>query len=352
MNRTTTTFIQRCVPAAVAAWAIAPTLALAQVTLSGFVDLNVEIAKSGGGTQRSLVSGGLNTSRLQFKSVEDLGGGLKATAVHELTFRADSGQAGSPRHTYVALGSKDWGEISAGRRDLPSAEMYGYIDPTFSGDYSPISNTLLYFAPWRESNGFFYTTPRIGNVQGRIATTLGRGDGSKDARVTSVAVDYWGGDLYLMAALDQQYRREIGNPSNMRRSRDAYLGGVYSMGSLDLTFLYHRYSGYYAYPPYVGFASKGHDVQIGARYEIDAKNKVFASLVRKSDALDDDLSDATSWVVGYQHVLSKRTDVYGVIGAVNHARDSDLRFPVSFNHPTPQSGDNPRGVQVGIRHKF
>lgn len=336
--------------AALATLAGAP--ALAQVNLSGVIDINYDISRSESGKRQTMGSGGLSTSRVQIKSVEDLGQGLSVTGVHEIGFRANSGELGSARHSYVQLASKRWGEFSMGRRDLPSAEMYGYIDPTFSGDYSPISNTLLYFAPWRESNGFFYTTPRIGNVQGRIATTLGRGDGSKDARVTSVAVDYWGGDLYLMAALDQQYRREIGNPSNMRRSRDAYLGGVYSMGSLDLTFLYHRYSGYYAYPPYVGFASKGHDVQIGARYEIDAKNKVFASLVRKSDALDDDLSDATSWVVGYQHVLSKRTDVYGVIGAVNHARDSDLRFPVSFNHPTPQSGDNPRGVQVGIRHKF
>lgn len=351
MNRKNTT-IARCVPAAIAAWAIAPTLALAQVTLSGFVDLNLEIAKSGGGTQRSLVSGGLNTSRLQFKSVEDLGGGLKATAVHELTFRADSGQAGSPRHTYVALGSKEWGELSAGRRDLPSAEMYGYIDPTFSGDYSPISNTLLYFAPWRESNGIFYTSPRVANLQARIGTTFGREDGSKDAKATSIAVDYWNKDLYLMAAVDRQYRRDLDSPERMRHSSDHYLGGVYSMGPLDLTFLYHRYNGYYAYPPYVGFASKGNDIQLGLRYEFNALQRVFASVVRKNDRPNAALSDATSWVAGYLHGLSKRTDLYTIVGAVHHARDSELRFPVSFNHATPLSNENPRGVQIGMRHKF
>jgi predicted porin len=336
--------------AAAAALGAAPSLA--QVTLSGFVDVNIDIAKSGGATTRSMGSGGLNTSRLQFKSVEDLGGGLKATAVHEFTFRADNGQPGSPRHTYVALASKDWGEISAGRRDLPSAEMYGYIDPTFSGDYSPISNTLLYYAPWRESNGLFYTSPRLANMQARLGTTFGREDGSKDAKATSIGLDYWGKDLYVMAATDQQYRRDLNNATQIRRSRDHYLGAVYSMGALDLTFLYHRYSGYYAYPPYADFSSKGSDVQVGMRYEFNAHQRIFASVVRKNDQRDAALSDATSWVVGYLHGLSKRTDIYTIVGAVKHARDSDMRFPVSFNHATPASNENPRGVQIGIRHKF
>lgn len=351
MNRKRTCRLPAVI-AAVAAVAAAPTLALAQVTLSGFVDVNVEIAKSGGGTTRSMGSGGLNTSRLQIKSEEDLGGGLKATAVHELTFRADTGQNGTPRHTYVALASKSWGEISAGRRDLPSAEMYGYIDPTFSGDYSPISNTLLYFAPWRESNGLFYTSPRIGNVQARIGTTFGREDGSKDAKATSIGIDYWGKDLYLMLATDRQYRRDLDNATQVRHSSDHYAGAVYSMGPLDLTVLYHRYSGYYAYPPYVGFSSKGQDLQLGMRYEFNARQRMFASVVRKNDQRDAALSDATSWVVGYLHGLSKRTDLYAIAGAVRHARDSDLRFPVSFNHATPLSNENPRGLQLGIRHKF
>lgn len=338
--------------AVAAAAALAGTPALAQVTLSGFIDINAEVAKSGGKTIKGLGSGGLNTSRLQFKAQEDLGDGLKATAVHEITLRGDTGQQGSPRHTYIQLGSKAWGELSAGRRDLPSAEMYGYIDPTYSGDYSPISNTMLYFAPWRESNGLFYTTPRMANIQARMSVTAGREDGSKDAQTRSLAVDYFGGDLYLMAATDQQYRRTLNNPNQIRTSRDYYLGGVYSMGALDLTLLYHRYSGYYAYPPYVDFTSKGQDLQLGLRYELNAQQRFFVSLVRKNDQLDADLSDATSWVVGYIHGLSKRTDIYSVYGSVRHARDSAMRFPVSFNHATPLSNENPSGLQIGIRHKF
>lgn len=340
-------------------WPLAATLALAagpalaQVTLSGFVDINIEHAKSGGKSIKGLSSGGLNTSRLQFKAQEDLGGGLKVTAVHEITLKADSGQQGSPRHTYAQIGSKDWGELSAGRRDLPSAEMYGYIDPTYSGDYSPISNTMLYYAPWRESNGLFYTTPRIANFQGRLAATAGREDGSKDAQVRSAALDYFAGDLYLMAAADQQHRRDLSDAKQMRRSRDYYLGGVYSVSSaLDLTFLYHRYNGYYAYPPYADFTSKGQDVQLGLRYEFNAQQRVFASLVRKNDKLDAALSDATSWVAGYLYGVSKRTDLYAIVGAVKHARDSDMRFPVSFNHANPLSNENPRGLQLGLRHKF
>jgi predicted porin len=340
-------------PLAAACAALVCGAAQAQVTLSGFFDINAEHAKSGGKSIKGLSSGGLNTSRLQFKAQEDLGDGLKATAVHEITLKSDTGQQGSPRHTYVQLASKNWGELSAGRRDLPSAEMYGYIDPTFSGDYSPISNTLLYFAPWRESNGLFYTTPRIANFQARLAATAGREDGSKDAQVRSAALDYFAGSLYLMAAVDQQQRRDLEAPNQLRRSRDYYLGGVYSVSNaLDLTLLLHRYNGYYAYPPYVGFASRGQDLQLGLRYEFDARHRMFASLVRKNDKLDAALSDATSWVAGYLYGFSKRTDLYAIVGAVKHARDSELRFPVSFNHATPLSNENPRGLQLGLRHKF
>lgn len=331
---------------------MACTPALAQVTLSGYFDVNLELAKSGGKTVKGMSSGGMNTSRLQFKAHEHLGQGLSVTGVHELAFKADSGQMGSPRHTYIQLASKQWGELSAGRRDTPTAEMYGYIDPTFNADYSPISNTVVYYAPWRESNGVYYTSPRVANVQARVAMTAGREDGSKDAKVQSAALDYYGNDFYLMAGVDQQHRRTLSDSKQFGKSTDIYVGGVLTLGNLDLTALYHRYSGYYAYPPYADFNAKGTDLQLGLRYEINPTHRIFASVVHKDDKDETALSDATSWTLGYLYGFSKRTDLYTVYGSVKHARASEMRFPVSFNHASPLSNENPSGLQIGLRHKF
>lgn len=336
--------------AAASLMACAP--AIAQVTIAGYVDVNLEVAKSGGKTIKGMSSGGMNTSRLQFKAVEDLGNGLNVTGVHEIAFKADSGQMGSPRHTYIQLASKQWGELSAGRRDTPTAEMYGYIDPTFNADYSPISNTLVYFASWRESNAVFYTSPRIANFQARLALTAGREDGSKDGKVQSAAVDYYGDGFYLMAGVDQQHRRTLSDPQQIDKSTDIYAGGVLTLGGLDLTALFHSYSGYYAYPPYADFNAKGQDLQLGFRYEVNPTHRLYGSVVRKNDKDETALTDATSWVLGYLYGFSKRTDFYTVYGSVKHDGASDMRFPVSFNHASPKSNENPSGLQIGLRHKF
>src|SRR5262245_49833884 len=78
--------------AALAALAV-PGAARAQssVTIYGLFDIGVEAAKSGGGSTVREISGGSFGSRLGFRGVEDLGGGLSAVFRLENGFAGDSG---------------------------------------------------------------------------------------------------------------------------------------------------------------------------------------------------------------------------------------------------------------------
>lgn len=346
-----TQFRMRLLASAAAALA-AGGAAQAQVTLSGFVDVNVESISSGGKTIKRLSSGGLNTSRLQFKADEDLGGGLRARAVHEMTFGADTGAMGNPRETYVQLAHKDYGELSMGRLNLASYWIYGYADPTYSADYSMVSNIQVFYAPWRESNALGYNSPRVGGFQFKGTLTAGKEDGSKNGRVSSFGVDYWGGALYVGLASDRRYQKNIFAAGKMESATDTYLAAVYKVAGHDLTAVVHHFSGYYAYPPYVDFRTSGNSLQLGGRFNIDAQNRIYASVVRRNDKSNTDLADATGLVLGYMHSLSKRTTLYGTVATVRHSQDSDVRYPLSWSASGPNGNENPRGLQLGIRHAF
>ena len=79
--------------AAFALLAVAAASASAQstVTLFGIVDFAARHVKNGDDSLRSLTGNGLNSSRLGFRGVEDLGGGLKAGFWLEHGFNPDSG---------------------------------------------------------------------------------------------------------------------------------------------------------------------------------------------------------------------------------------------------------------------
>ena len=68
--------------------------AQSSVTLFGIVDVNAKYVKNDGSSRRvSLSTDGINSSRLGFRGVEDLGGGLKASFVLESGFDSSDGKA-------------------------------------------------------------------------------------------------------------------------------------------------------------------------------------------------------------------------------------------------------------------
>ena len=72
-------------------------------------------------TLTRLQSGGLNGSRLGFRGVEDLGGGLRALFTLEHGINLDDGSVGQSgvfwgRQVFVGLGSSTAGQLTLGRQ--------------------------------------------------------------------------------------------------------------------------------------------------------------------------------------------------------------------------------------------
>ncbi|RKF34499.1 porin [Paraburkholderia fungorum] len=327
--------------------------AQSSVWLSGYVDMNIEhlISSGSGGNVTRMSSGGLNNSRFNLSGVEDLGGGNKAVFTIEPMFSANTGvQSTQFRQSFVGL-KGNWGEVTMGRQFTPSYWIAGYADPSWAADFSMVNNMEFFYASYRVDNAIQYKTPTFYGFTGRIMATTGVGDSTRAGRFLSTSIDYRHGPIFLGAVSELQYTRDIFKSSQIHSSRDNYFSAVYKFGGFEPTFIYHTYNGYYAYPPYVAFNSQGWDAQIGARWNIDGRNRLYLSVVHRHDDNNTSISSATGGVIGYIYGLSKRTDLYATFAHVKSQHDVPIPYPVTFQ-VYPNGGQNPSGFQFGIRHAF
>ncbi|MBS0509014.1 MAG: porin [Proteobacteria bacterium] len=324
-----------------------------EVKLSGFVDLNLEYLKDSSpkGTLKRISSGGLNNSRFNISGSEDLGNGGKAFFTIEPMFSADTGALDSQfRQSFVGLRG-GWGDVSLGRQFTPSFWVAGYADPNWASAYSMVNSMVFFYAPYRVDNSIQYKTPSFNGLSGRFMYSFGKEDTTKAGRFISTAVEYRNGPLFVGFASEKAYTRDIKNSAQINDSRDNYLSAVYRIGGVEPTFIYHTYNGYYAYPPYVGFTSKGWDAQLGVRWNIDGRHRVHASFVHRSDDNNKAIGTANGLTAGYIYGLSKRTDLYVLASHVQNKKGVSVAYPVTWS-ANPASGQNPTGVAIGIRHAF
>jgi predicted porin len=93
-------------------------------------------------------------------------------------------------------------------------------------------------------------------------------------------------------------------------------------------------------------------IQFGLHYRLGA-GRIMTSIARQNDRTVSN-SDATMFAIGYDYNLSKRTDIYTVASFINNTNDGQY-IPGAAGSPggfTKTPGDNTRGYQVGIRHRF
>jgi predicted porin len=106
--------------------------AQSSVTLFGIVDAGVARLSAGGKTKTGMTNSGYNSSRLGFRGVEDLGGGLQAGFWLEGQLTNDDGNAAGKlnfqrRSTVSLMGG--FGEIRLGRDYTPTFWNTTVYDP-------------------------------------------------------------------------------------------------------------------------------------------------------------------------------------------------------------------------------
>jgi predicted porin len=306
--------------------------------------------KMAGSERKSVVdSGGMSTSWWGVQGTEDLGGGLKAGFMLGAFFQGDDGSKAAFPRRYLLCPRCERHPV--GR--LRSAAAGSHFGPNFLpsvfanpfGDSFEVSPLILHEnvsfynggvnysttpsdTGW--SNQIRYTTPDIGGLTINVAYQFGEVATANSKKNVGVNATYRTGGLMLTGFYE---RAQVNNPGAGLLAdgtkQNWMLGSSYDFGVVKLYGTYGQ-SKTKDNDNYEGkTASLGLDIPVSKAGTIKA---AVAHTKMDTGAWD---GKHTTTTVGYDHNLSKRTDVYGV---VMNDRFTGLKSGTS--------------LAVGIRHRF
>lgn len=373
---------QKLLPLAVASAVVsAPVMAQSNVQVYGVMDLGYSyMSGSDNGlipvdfkSRSAIDSGNQAESRLGFRGTEDLGNGLKAFFTIESGLSPDrASRTTSDRHAFVGL-EGGFGRVSLGRHMNPVREMLSDLDPFGAAGVGSMEN--IYRTTVWIDNSIRYMSPDLSGF---------RVGGSYSNRVE---MNFLGFDLPTV--ITDIPGDEIAIPKGVDNINTRFMSlvGSYSRGPLTAGLTYEHLKN-----DYVGYKEKrwnllgSYDfgvVKVSAAFgtvkseffdalDVDGKQWMLAATVPVSEAgtvlfsynrskRDIDVGSfdlgslkGSQWAVGYNHALSKRTNVYATYA---HAKGNAIAETLGLHDvgPGPNgwlAGNYRKGVNIGIRHNF
>ena len=318
------------------------------VTLFGVVDASVARISSSGNSVTGMATGGNSSSRLGFRGVEDLGGGLKAGFWLEGSVGVDTGSGFEfDRRSTVSL-MGNFGEVRLGRDKTPAyqnLETFHAFGDTGMGainGHNLISSSAAGTAdgsnPKRNSNMVSYLLPKMGGVYGQISHSFGeKTDNHSLASSTGLRLGYANGPLNIAAAY------------GVARGGTAAAGVDYKTMNLGASYSFGVVT------PMVLLASdRGNNKRVDL-YSVGVKVPLGAGELRAAYSWYKDKKsnnvDSQRLALGYGYKLSKRTELYAAVARISND-DSAKRKLGSSLAPTPIAGKSMTGYEIGMRHNF
>lgn len=319
--------------------------AQSSVQATGLVDVYVGSMRLAGNAKSTSVvgSGGMTTSWFGFKGTEDLGGGIKANFLLTSFFRADTGAPGRfngdpffSRDANVGL-SGNFGSVSLGRGMAPNFLPTILLNPF--GDSFTIAPLVLHAnlgttavpgttpADTGWGNQVVYTTPVFGGLKANLHYQFGEQAGKGGKNNTGLNVMYFGGPLTVMGFYENA---QISNPIQSlfgAKKTDWMVGGAYDFSVAKVYATYGK-----AKTDGTGDDRKTFSLS-GEVPVMNGVGAIKASVARTK--MDNTDVRRTTTSVGYDHNMSKRTDLYAV-----YMRDQLTGV---------NSGNS---LILGIRHRF
>ncbi|AMP11801.1 gram-negative porin family protein [Collimonas arenae] len=375
--------------------------AQSSVTIYGIVDTGIVYTSkvstatganglsSNNGSKFSVNSGIIQGSRLGFKGVEDLGGGLKALFQLEAGFANDTGalqgDKGSTtlfrRKSVVGLGG-NFGSVLLGRQTdiLDDVSQWTSVQD-FGGVTGAVGHNLDRLEGTRTNNSIRYNTPDVSGFTASAIYGFGETAGqTSSGQSFGLGGQYANGPLGLFAAY---YQSKLGTtPSDVSLTNSApvfagahagdtalktfSLGASYQAGPARLYGNWSRVKQPLAYSSTANttgviqpgsftigsFNNQKADIfELGVNYAVTAPLHLLASVQYSKLTFADVGSDKgklTQINLGTDYFLSKRTDLYAF---VSNLRAKDAVNPGVLGDSTG-SDNNQTAVAVGIRHKF
>lgn len=329
--------MKKTVLALAAVLASAGAMAQSSVTVFGIVDVAMRSLK-GDGTIKLLQNEGRAASRLGFKGVEDLGGGMKASFHLEHGLNPDDGTTDATfwqRRATVSL-SGEFGEVRIGRHKTATRTIVDDFDPfatsgmpSLARIYAPLGGLTLN----RADNQVAYLFPSMSGFYGNVEVSAGEGSNSSNTHKGYAGrLGYKSGPMNLSAAYGQH-----GTGTSLKSTT---VGGSYDFGDFVLQGLYteNKFGSLKA-----KVANVGGSVKLGPGKLIASYGKAGGISNGRADLL----------AIGYDYSLSKRTTLYTTYANINN-KDA-TRFTLNGAKGAALvtvNGRDSTGYEFGIRHNF
>ena len=325
--------------------------AQSSVTLFGIVDLNVRSQKNGVNKTSTLSQDGIASSRIGFRGVEDLGGGLRAGFWIEGGINPDTGTPGGQtwqrRSTVSLMGG--FGELRLGRDYTPSFWNHTVFDPFGTngvGSALNLTNTVNPLGSGatttvRANNTVGYFLPAMGGLYGQVQVAAGEGNPVTGGnKYTGLRLGYAAGPANVAFAWGNTKK----DGAMLDDFVDMNVGGSFKIGTA-VTLM-----GHYVKTDYTTVSQKkmllGTTVAMGA-------GTLKASYIRATATSS--TFEANQIALGYVHDLSKRTALYTTFARIKNegTAATGARFVTSGSAPAMTAGGlSSTGFEFGVRHSF
>lgn len=339
--------------------AAATAQAQSAITLYGVLDGSVNAIKNAGtaGGTTAFVDSAVSTSRLGFRSSEDLGGGKRAVFQLEsdvLTNNGGTHQSGIFRRAaYVGLAG-GFGELTLGTRLNPMIATHATLMPLAGNSFDATIATAFNYADFYTKNAVTYTTPTVAGLRAQIQYGLGNTAGlDNEGSVLAGNLRYDMGRVSLVAA--GQDRRAGGTTSSANATTTAaqgnvttYMGGAQVKVTSTLT----------AAAAYVRNDIAGLEktnMQYGLKYDLTPTTSLGVNHMR-STSENNNLTNVQA-----RYALSKRTTLYTQVAIADNEGASAVRTLNTTTGTSPAANvsgfvGRPNSVQrawgVGMIHTF
>jgi predicted porin len=348
--------------------------AQSSVTLFGVIDLAYRYVRTNGVSQSQLAQDGLGSSRLGFRGVEDLGGGLSASFWLEGTLNPDTGtqplaaiNGNAPanpnavgtftRRSTVSM-SGSWGEVRLGRDYTATFWSAQIFDPFGLNGVGSAGNIVVvpgtaggvtvptgsaYGTIQRANNmvGYFIPSGTLGGLYGQFQVAAGE---------NSFGNKYLGGRIgYATGPFNAAVAYGKTEVSGNIDGDQWNIGGSWNFGILSV-------SGFYSNLGIEELSQENWFVSARAPIGLWTLKASYGQVSRsgKLGTININGQDARQIALGAVYDVSKRTALYGTWAGINNK--GGARFIVAPMQNIAVGGAvanaDSQGFEVGIRHLF
>jgi predicted porin len=305
----------------------------------------------------SLIRVSSNSSRLGFKSKEELSDDLSTVMQIELGIGYDGASASpSYRNSYGGLSSKTFGTILFGIHDTPYKMSTGSLDAfgDTMGDFNAMMGNVNGSSDFdqRAKNEIMYMSPKWSGFHFNAASSVtgsetDSGAGSNSS-LYSVAASYGAGPLYVTLA-DEIHKNGYTSWDDATTVTGTKAGVGYTFGDTKVGLVYESLK---SDTPDSQFTRNAMYLSLKQKLGNETLKLAYGSAADGEDPTTE--TGAKLTVIGLDHTFSKRTTAYILYAKTDNDKDATYGLGQSGAGGAykPSAGESPSVISIGMNHNF